>query len=45
LTDPIERPCEVRERLREEREVVGGDVVEAGGYNDVPDKVGERARD
>lgn len=45
LTRPIEGPSHIRERLREEREVIGGDVVEAGGYNDVSDKVGERARD
>lgn len=31
--------------MREEREVSGGDVVEAGGYDDVPDEVGEGARD
>jgi len=29
LTGPIEWPSQVRERLREEREVIGGDVVEA----------------
>lgn len=45
MGDPVERPGEVGERVREEGEVSCGEVVEGGGDDDVGEKVGERAWD
>lgn len=44
LDSPVDWPGQERERPREEMEVMGSHIIEAEGYGEVVNDVGERAR-
>ena len=41
MTDPVNQPGKVRETLRKEVDVIGGEIVEQEGYDQVINNVGE----